>query len=172
MFLSFITQRLQAHRISAVPILDDTGRLHGVFSISDLRQLLTHTRTAPGRVLYAPCSPFPLLCFSRACAADVYPALFQSVREYRTRCGSSSAPTNPVMGWIRKVFPPSWEGITVGTTLGFVITVLEQLHIHRVVVVDSHKAPLSIVSVGDVLSVLVVEPEGYFGTFFVDEGGE
>ena len=75
-----------------------------------------------------------------------------------------AAPSNPVLGWIRRVFPPCWDGIVVSTTLGYVITVLEQMHIHRVVVVNEHKQPISIVSVGDVLAVLVEEPEGYFGT--------
>jgi predicted transcriptional regulator len=47
-----------------------------------------------------------------------------------------------------------------------VIRVLESLHMHRVVVTDSHGRPTGVVSLRDVLSVLVVEPRDYFGDYF------
>ena len=40
-------------------------------------------------------------------------------------------------------------------------------HIHRIFVVDERGRPLRVLSVGDVLAQYAVEPEGYFGDFFV-----
>jgi hypothetical protein len=59
-----------------------------------------------------------------------------------------------------------WRSVCTDVRVQHVIRVLESLHMHRVVVTDSHGRPTGVVSLRDVLSVLVVEPRDYFGDYF------
>jgi CBS-domain-containing membrane protein len=127
-----VVHLLHAHSVTALPIVTPDGRLDGVFSVADVRRIITYPK--------------------------VFWTLFATVADYRAATTTFAS----LVGWVRKhVASPAWDHITGAAPLEEVVQVLTKLHIHRVVVTDAEHVPVCVVSVGDIISALVQEPEGY-----------
>ena len=61
-----------------------------------------------------------------------------------------------------------WCGVFVCRCCGeqHVIRMLVGLRVHRIVVTSYSGLPISVVAIRDVLTALVQEPAGYFGSYF------
>lgn len=86
---------------------------------------------------------------------DLYPRMFQTLREFTAaKLAAEVDAKMPVFS------------VRAEETMGRTVAQLYALRVHRLFVTDARNRVTGVVSLSDVLSVLVHEPAGYFGSYF------
>ena len=118
---------MNTHKFSSVALVEDDGSICGNISLSDVK-LLFRKRS--------------LGLLSHSCRSYI-----ATVRQEEVRDMSPSHPEASIAKW------PYWS-VPANATLYDVILKMVATHSHHIFVIDAHKRPLRIVSVGDVLRAL------------------